>query len=84
MKKKGIKRMLLSFALFSLMWDVYYWLMRSTAGVLRSSDRLICLLSGFISLVVILYSVHKNTKRRNKSRSIQNPDMPPDRSQRKF
>ena len=59
MKTKGTKRMLLSLASFVLMWDVYYWLMRSTAGVLRSSDKLICLLSGFISLVAILYVVIK-------------------------
>lgn len=56
--------MLLSLASFVLMWDVYYWLMRSTAGVLRSSDKLICLLSGFISLVAILYVVIKKYEKK--------------------
>ena len=64
MKKKTIQYSLLSFAIFWLMYDVYYWSMRSTAGVLQSSDKLICLLSGFICNVIIVSVIFKKHKGR--------------------
>lgn len=40
MKKNGISYGLLTFAVLSLMYDFYYWTMRSSVGVLRSIDKL--------------------------------------------
>ena len=39
---------LLTFAIMSLSYDLYYWKMRSAVGVLRGEDKFLCLSSGSI------------------------------------
>lgn len=54
MKKRGIPYGILTFAILWLIYDVYYWNMRNTAGVLRNIDIIICMASGLICIVVIV------------------------------
>lgn len=57
MKKSSICYGFLTFALSSLVYDVYYWSMRDSAGVLRNIDKVICLISGFLCIVIILFII---------------------------
>lgn len=66
MKKKGIPYGLLTFATLWLLYDVYYWSMRSSAGMLRNIDVIICITSGLICIFVILLIIIKNIKKRRK------------------
>ena len=61
--KKGVPYGLLTFAILWLMYDVYYWSMRSSAGVLRNTDIIVCIASGLISIALIIFVVIKQIKR---------------------
>lgn len=43
---------LLTFAIMSLSYDLYYWKMRSAVGVLRGEDKFLCLSSGSICVLI--------------------------------
>lgn len=66
MKKKGIPYGLLAFATLWLLYDVYYWSMRSSAGVLRNIDVIICITSGLICVFVIFFIIFKKIRKRHK------------------
>lgn len=66
MKKKGVPYGLLAFAILWLMYDVYYWSMRSSAGVLRNTDILVCIASGFICIALIIFAIVKQIKKKHK------------------
>lgn len=66
MKKKGVPYGLLAFAILWLMCDIYYWSMRSSAGVLQSADILVCIASGLICIFLILFIIFKEIKKRHK------------------
>lgn len=53
---------LLTFAIMSLSYDLYYWKMRSAVGVLRGEDKFLCLSSGSICILIIVFVVIKNIK----------------------
>ena len=53
---------LLTFAIMSLSYDLYYWKMRSVVGVLRGEDKFLCLSSGNICVLIIVFVVIKNIK----------------------
>ena len=53
---------LLTFAIMSLSYDLYYWKMRSAVGVLRGEDKFLCLSSGSICVLIIVFVVIKNIK----------------------
>lgn len=53
---------LLTFAIMSLSYDLYYWKMRSAVGVLREEDKFLCLSSGSICVLIIVFVVIKNIK----------------------
>lgn len=48
---------LLTFAIMSLSYDLYYWKMRSAVGVLRGEDKFLCLSSGSICVLIIVFVV---------------------------
>lgn len=50
---------LLTFAIMSLSYDLYYWAMRNAVGGLRTIDKILCLSSGSICAVIILVVVFK-------------------------
>lgn len=52
---------LLTFAIMSLSYDLYYWKMRSAVGVLRGEDKFLCLSSGSICVLIIVFVVIKTT-----------------------
>lgn len=66
MKKKGVPYGLLAFAILWLMCDIYYWSMRSSAGVLRNTDILVCIASGLICITLVLFIIFKEIKKRHK------------------
>ena len=41
---------------------VYYWNMRSAVGVLRAEDKVLCLSSGGICVLIIVFVVIKSIK----------------------
>lgn len=49
---------LLTFAIMSLSYDLYYWNMRSAVGVLRAEDKVLCLSSGGICVLIIVFVVN--------------------------
>ena len=53
---------LLTFAIMSLSYDLYYWKMRSAVGVLRGEDKFLCLSSESICVLIIVFVVIKNIK----------------------
>ena len=53
---------LLTFAIMSLSYDLYYWKMRSAVGVLRGEDKFLCLSSGSIC-VLIIWTIKRNLLR---------------------
>ena len=53
---------LLTFAIMSISYDLYYWKMRSAVGVLRGEDKFLCLSSGSICVLIIVFVVIKNIK----------------------
>lgn len=55
---------LLTFAIMSLSYDLYYWKMRSAVGVLRGEDKFLCLSSGSICVLIIVFVVIKNVRKR--------------------
>ena len=52
---------LLTFAIMSLSYDLYYWKMRSAVGVLRGEDKFLCLSSGSICVLIIVFVVRQTT-----------------------
>ncbi len=50
---------LLTFAIMSLSYDLYYWNMRSAVGVLRAEDKVLCLSSGGICVLIIVFVITK-------------------------
>lgn len=52
---------LLTFAIMSLSYDLYYWNMRSAVGVLRAEDKVLCLSSGGICVLIIVFVVTQTT-----------------------
>ena len=66
MKKKGIPYGLLAFAIFWLMYNTYYWLMRRSAGVLRNIDTTICMTGGFVCIVLIIIVIIKSNGKRHR------------------
>ena len=50
---------LLTFSIMSLSYDLYYWKMRSAVGALRTVDKVLCLSSGGICILIIMYIVIK-------------------------
>ena len=68
MKKERRYYGLLSLALLWLMLDVYYWAMRSTAGVLRNVDKLICIATGVLCVGIIIFVIAKRVTRKNQKR----------------
>lgn len=64
MKKNSLIYGFLSFAILGLIYDVYYWSMRNSIGVLRNIDKVICLTSGFLCIIIILLSIIKLIKNR--------------------
>ncbi|OLS02925.1 hypothetical protein [Tissierella creatinophila] len=48
---------LLNFSILGLMYTLYYFAMRNTAGVLNTFDKLICLLIGTIFIIIIIYNI---------------------------
>lgn len=42
--------------------EKYYWKMRSAVGVLRGEDKFLCLSSGSICVLIIVFVVIKNIK----------------------
>lgn len=53
---------LLTFSIMSLSYDLYYWKMRSAVGALRTVDKVLCLSSGSICVLIIMYIVIKSIK----------------------
>lgn len=64
MKKNGISYGLLTFAVLSLMYDFYCWTMRSSVGVLRSIDKLTCIVSGIVCIGIISIIIIRKLKHR--------------------
>ena len=52
----------LIFSIMSLSYDLYYWKMRSAVGALRTVDKVLCLSSGSICVLIIMYIVIKSIK----------------------
>lgn len=55
---------LLTFAIMSLSYDLYYWNMRSAVGVLRAEDKALCLSSGIVCVLMIAFVIIKSIKNR--------------------
>ena len=53
---------LLTFAIMSLSYDLYYWNMSSAVGVLRAEDQVLCLSSVGICVLIIVFVVIKSIK----------------------
>lgn len=66
MKKKGVPYGLLAFAILWLMCDIYYWSMRSSAGVLQSVNILVCMASGLICIAIIIFVIGKSIRKKHK------------------
>ena len=66
MKKKGIPYGLLPFAALWLLYDVYYWAMRSGAGVLKNVDIIICIVSGVICVITIALIIISLIRKKHK------------------
>ena len=66
MKREWISDGLWKFAAICLMYDVYYWSMRNTAGALRTVDVTVCLAIGIPCVLIIICSIVKKAKSRRK------------------
>ena len=58
---------LLTFAIMSLSYDLYYWNMRSAVGVLRAEDKALCLSSGIVCVLMIAFVIIKSIKNRKQT-----------------
>ena len=58
---------LLTFAIMSLFYDLYYWNMRSAVGVLRAEDKALCLSSGIVCVLMIAFVIIKSIKNRKQT-----------------
>lgn len=59
-KKRGYS--LVSFAVLGLMYNIYYFAMRNTAGVLNNLDKIVCLFTSTIFIIIIIYNIIKRVK----------------------
>ena len=58
---------LLTFAIMSLSYDLYYWNTRSAVGVLRAEDKALCLSSGIVCVLMIAFVIIKSIKYRKQT-----------------
>lgn len=56
-------KLLLSFAIFSLIWSTYYLAMRTTADVLTIMDMVVCGIFVVFDIGIIIFFLQKNTNR---------------------
>lgn len=59
-------KLLLSFAIFSLIWSTYYLAMRTTADVLTIMDMVVCGIFVVFDIGIIIFFLQKKYKQRKK------------------
>lgn len=66
MKNKKIENSFLSFAVLGLMYDIYYFAMRNTAGVLNTLDKIVCGFTAIIFVLIIIFNIIKYTQTKDR------------------